>query len=112
MKPNYWLVLSSLTLIAPAIVCHKTGDHGLKLMYILLTTVSSVYHATKNPYLVYLDYSCAQLTNAYSLYIIIKGGWASMPCYSLWLSYIMIVYYYGYINKSLIWNPDLDAATP
>ena len=112
MKPNYWLVLSSLSFIAPAIICQKTGYYGLSRMYILVTTVSSVYHATKNPSLVYLDYSLSQLTHAATVYTILKGEWDSMPAYSLWLSYAIFIYYYGYLTKTLVWNPDLDSATP
>ena len=35
-----------------------------------------------------------------------------MPAYSVWLSYAIFIYYYGYLTKTLVWNPDLDAATP
>jgi hypothetical protein len=35
-----------------------------------------------------------------------------MPAYSVWLSYVLFIYYYGYINKTLVWNPDFDSATP
>ena len=35
-----------------------------------------------------------------------------MPAYAAWLSYVIFIYYYGYQNKTLVWNPDLQAATP
>lgn len=93
MQSNYYLVLSSLTFLAPAIV-------------------SSYYHFSKNHYILYIDYPLNQITHITTLYRILPGRWASMPAYSVWLSYVIIIYYYGYITKTLIWNPDLDAATP
>ena len=74
--------------------------------------VSAVYHATKHPYLLYLDYSLDQIAHVATLYTITPGGWRTMPAYSLWLSYILFIYYYGYMNKIFVWNPDLGAATP
>jgi hypothetical protein len=46
------------------------------------------------------------------LYRIIPGGMKTMPYYFMWLSYTICIYYYGYMNKTLIWNPDVHAATP
>ena len=112
MKPNLFLVLSSLSFLAPAITCYNSRYYGLSGIYVLVTTVSSVYHVTKNPSLVYLDYSLSQLAHLLTVHRILKGGWASMPAYSLWLSYAIFIYYYGYLTKTLVWNPDLDAATP
>ena len=112
MEPNLWLVLSSFTFLAPALTCYKTSNYFLTSVYILVTVSSSVYHATKNPYLLYLDYPLMQFGHATVLYYIIDGKWASMPYYTLWLLYVIFIYYYGYKNNILVWNPDLEAATP
>ena len=112
MKPNMWLVLSSLSFLAPAITCYKTNNTHLTVVYILVTTVSSTYHATKNQSLIYLDYSLSQLAHAMTVYTIIKGGWSSMPYYFVWLMYVVLIYYCGNLNKTLVWNPNLEEATP
>jgi len=112
MEPNPWLVLSSLNFLAPALVSYKTKNYDVATLCCIVSVVSSLYHITKNPYLLYIDYPLNQLTHITTVYRILPGGWASMPAYSLWLSYVLFIYYYGYINKTLIWNPDLDAATP
>jgi len=78
----------------------------------MVTIVSSSYHFTKNPYLLYIDFPLSQFAHIITLYRILPGGWASMPYYSLWLSYVLFIYYYGYINKSMIWNANLEQATP
>jgi hypothetical protein len=112
MQPNPWLVLSSLSFLGPAIVCHKIRNPYLMSAYMIVTIVSGTYHATKNPLLVYADYSIAQLTHAMTVFTIIPGGWASMPYYSAWLTYAVYIYYYGYLNKSMVWDSDLVKATP
>lgn len=112
MKPNPYLVLSSLTLGAPAITSYLMNDYLMMSLYGSLTIISSIYHATKNPHLVYLDYTTAQITHAFTIHRIIPGGSASLPYYSGWLAYVVFIYYYGYVNKVMVWNPDLDAATP
>jgi hypothetical protein len=111
MKSNPWLVLSSLCFIGPSITCYLTDNTALSGMYVLVTTVSSTYHATKHPTLLYLDYTTAQIAHFYTVLTIYKGGWASMPYYLIWFIYTVYTYYYGYVYNTLIWNPDLDAAT-
>ena len=112
MKPNPYLVLSSFSFLAPAIVTYRVHRPNLTFLYITVWLVSSLYHATKNPSLVYIDYSTAQLTHAATVYYIIPGGYASMPYYFCWLFYALVIYYYGYQNQTLIWDPDLNKATP
>ena len=57
MRPNPWLVLSSLSFLVSATTCYKTSNYFLTGLYIAISLVSSTYHLTKNPYLVYIDYS-------------------------------------------------------
>jgi hypothetical protein len=112
MNPNLLLALSSLSFLAPAITSYKSGYYDITTLCSIISLVSSLYHITKNPYLLYIDYPLNQITHIITVYRILPGGWASMPYYSLWLSYAIFIYYYGYLTKTLIWNPDLDAATP
>jgi len=112
MNPNYYLVVSSLTFITPAIVSYKTQNYDVSVLCSIVSLVSSLYHISKNPYLLYIDYILNQIAHITILYRILPGRWASIPPYSIWLCYIIFIYYYGYLTKSLIWNPDLDKATP
>jgi hypothetical protein len=112
MESNYYLALSSLSFIIPAIVSYKTSNYDVSALCAMVSLVSSSYHITKNPHLLYIDYPLNQITHVITFYRIFPGGWMSIPAYSVWLSYIMFVYYYGYLTTSLIWNPDLNAATP
>ena len=112
MEPNPWLVVSSLAFLAPAFTCYMTNNYYLSVIYGVVTFVSSTYHATKYPYLLYIDYPLSQIAHVLTLYRIIPGGWASMPYYSGWLSYAIFIYYYGYKYKIMVWNPDLEMATP
>lgn len=112
MEPNYWLVLSSFSFIAPVVTSYITKNYDLSVVYLAVVAISSAYHSTKNSYILYIDYPLNQLSHALTLYKIIPGGWASMPYYSAWLSYTIFVYYYGYLHKTMVWNPDLDSATP
>lgn len=112
MEPNYLLVLSSLSFIIPGIVSYNTCNYDVSVLFILESIVSSLYHATKNPYILYIDYSLNQITHIISLYRILPGKFTSIPYYTIWLLYVICIYYYGYLTKSLVWNPNLDAATP
>ena len=112
MNPNYWLVLSSCSFIAPAITCYYSKNYLLTYTYCLLTLISSLYHATKNPSLIFIDYSINHIVHILTLWNILKGREYSMPYYCICLSYIFTIYYYGYITKTLVWDYNLDTATP
>ena len=112
MKPNYWLVLSSLSFLGPVVICYQTNNYYLSGIYCMVTLVSSSYHATKNPIILYIDYPLNQLAHIITFHRILDGGWASLPYYSIWLSYVLFIYYYGYSHKIMTWNPDLEKATP
>jgi hypothetical protein len=112
MNPNFWLVLSSLSILGPAALAIQLKRYTISSIYLLVTITSSAYHYTKNPYILYIDYPLNQLSHAVTVYTILPGGMKTMPYYFIWLIYTVYIYYYGYINKNLIWNPDLDAATP
>jgi hypothetical protein len=112
MTPNYWLVLSSLSFLAPAIVSIQLQYYEIATLSFLISFVSSWYHITKNPLILYIDYPLNQLSHITILYKIIPGGMRSMPYYFIWLLYVITIYYYGYINKKLVWDPDVNAATP
>jgi hypothetical protein len=111
MEPNYWLVLSSLTFLAPAIVSYNTNNYAVSYVYFTLVPVSCLYHSTKYQYLQYLDYTFAHSAHLMGIYTIIPGGWFAFYYYCLWFSYNFTIYYYGYITKTMIWNPDYASAT-
>lgn len=53
MNPNLWIVLSSLTFIGPAIISYKTYNYDVSTLFVLVSIISSYYHFSKNPYLLY-----------------------------------------------------------
>jgi len=112
MNPNPYLVLSSLSFLAPSVVAYQTKNLDLAALYMMIWVISSTYHATKDPYLVYVDYLLAQVTHGITVYRILPGGYVTMPYYSCWFMYTFFIYCYGYMNQVLIWDPDLDKATP
>ena len=112
MKPNYWLCLSSLSYCFPCVMCFRLGHPYLAGVYGLVVTASTSYHATKYPIILYIDIPLAHLAHGLTLYKIVIGGLKSMIPYSFWLTYTVITYYHGYKTNSLIWNPDVQKATP
>jgi len=111
MEPNYWLVLSSMSFIAPTILCYNLNNPILYGVLIMVIYISSAYHATKIPYLLYLDIPLLYTANLITLYNILPGGWKTIPYYLVWLVYALFVYYYGQIHKTMVWNPNLKQAT-
>jgi hypothetical protein len=112
MNPNFWLVLSSFSFLAPAALSIKMKSYDIASIYLLVSITSSAYHFTKNPYILYIDYPLNQLSHVMTVYKILPGGMKTMPYYFIWLTYTVYIYYYGYMNNNLIWNPDIQAATP
>lgn len=112
MQPNPMLFLSSFSYILPCIVCYSVGQPALATLYGAVIVVSSSYHATKNSALLWLDVPLAHIAHLLSLAFIVKGGWWSMPAYFAWLVYALTAYYYGQRTQTLIWDPDVDRATP
>jgi hypothetical protein len=112
MEPNLYLTRSSLFFIAPCLVSYLTRDYHITFIYVLVTLVSSVYHATKHPRLLHLDVSTAHLAHLTTVMTILPGGSATMPYYFAWLSYACFIYYYGYKTQTMVFLPDLKAATP
>ena len=112
MEPNLYLTGSSLFFIAPCVVSYLTQDYHITVIYVLVTLVSSVYHATKHPRLLHLDVSTAHLAHITTVLRILPGGLATMPYYLAWLVYASFIYYYGYKTQTMVFLPDLKAATP
>lgn len=56
MKPNPYLVLSSTLFVIPTTVAANYRDWNIYAIFLYMTVVSSLYHATKYPPLLYLDY--------------------------------------------------------
>ena len=111
METNYWLVASSLSFIAPGVLCYTLNLPGMSLLYALVTCASSAYHLTKHPWFLWIDLSLNHLNHVSTVVYIINGGLVSMPAYFAWLLYVVIIYYYGHTTSSLVWHPDRSTAT-
>ena len=112
MEPNPWLVTSSLSFLLPCALCYVLNLPVLSAIYGLVTCVTSIYHATKHPTLVWADFALSQLSHVMTVSYIVQGGWVSMPAYAVWLTYTLLTYYGGYATSTLIWDLDRTRATP
>jgi hypothetical protein len=112
MEPNYWLSLSSLSYLLPSYIAYSIGYTYLGVLYIVLTTISVIYHSTKIPSLLLIDIPVSHINHILSFLIIIKGGFISISLYLSWLLYTLYSYYYGYQTSSLIWHKDPEKSTP
>jgi hypothetical protein len=112
MDPNPYLVASSLLFFAPSFLCYTLNLPFLSAIYGLVACVSSTYHATKYPGLLWIDFPLNHLNHIATVVYILQGGWVSMPAYAVWLTYTVYTYYGGYRTSSMIWDPEHDRATP
>jgi hypothetical protein len=112
MQPNLFLVVSSLNLLIPALTCYRIKYYYLSYLYSITALTSAAYHATKLPQLLYIDNFNAQVAHLASVYVILPVIDKLIVYYGIWMSYTIFVYYYGYLNNTMIWDPDLDRATP
>lgn len=111
MKPNYWLATSSLFLMMPAWAAWKCGDTIRIWYHTGVTVVSVTYHLTKHPVVFWIDFVTANSMVPSILPLVSQRDY-TMFTYACGVGYCFFMFYYGYIKKDLVWNPDVDQATP
>jgi len=112
MDPNPYLVASSLSFLFPSLLFYTLRLPFLSSIYGLVACTSSIYHATKHPAILWVDYPLNHISHIATVSYIIQGGWISMPAYVVWLIYTVLTYYVGYRMSSMVWDPVHDRATP
>lgn len=111
MKPNYWLAASSLCLMMPTWAAWKCGDTIRIWYHTGVTVVSVTYHLTKHPLVFWIDFVTANSMVPSILPLVSQRDY-TMFTYACGVGYCFFMFYYGYIKKDLVWNPDVDRATP
>ena len=111
MKPNYWLAASSLCLMMPTWAAWKCGDTIRIWYHTGVTVVSVTYHLTKHPLVFWIDFVTANSMVPSILPLVSQRDY-TMFTYACGVGYCFFMFYYGYIKKDLVWNPDVDQATP
>ncbi len=111
MKPNYWLATSSLMLFVPAWAAWKAGDVVRVWYHSGVAVISVTYHMTKHPVIFWVDFAVANSLVPSVLPLIVQRDYMVVT-YLVGLSYCTGVFYYGYMKKDLVWNPDVNRATP
>ena len=111
MKPNYWLATSSLFLMMPTWAAWKCGDTIRIWYHTGVTVVSVTYHLTKHPLVFWIDFVTANSMVPSILPLVSQRDY-TMFTYACGVGYCFFMFYYGYIKKDLVWNPDVDQATP
>ena len=108
MESNFGLVLSSLTFIFPTVITAYNGHLLSTTSNMIVLCTSTMYHMTKNQYILQYDLIACNINAIVSLYYCITYR----KFLILWvLLYCLFVYHYGYHNKSLIWSDNYYEAT-
>ena len=111
MKPNYWLAGSSLFLMMPTWAAWRCGDTIRVWYHTGVTVISVTYHLTKHPAVFWIDFVSANSMVPSILPLVAMRDY-TMFTYACGVGYCFFMFYYGYIKKDLVWNPDVNAATP
>jgi hypothetical protein len=109
MNPNPYLVGTSLLFIVPASYAAYTRFWSACAVLTYLMTVSSIYHATKNNYLFYLDQTACILYALYTMHQSYKHG--LIYVWYVGTGFTVLVYYGGYLTQSLVYSRNLVVAT-
>lgn len=109
MQANPYLVVSSLLFLVPTTYAAYTRIWSAYAVLLYITAVSSLYHATKNEKLFYLDQTACILYAAYSGYQLYKNNVIYVWYFSAGFS--ILVYYGGYLTNSMVYSPNIVIAT-
>jgi hypothetical protein len=109
MLPNYFLIGSSLLFIIPATIAELQQFWVGYYISLFTTIISSMYHATnlrELAVLVELSYILCAMCTFYTC--MIKG---SIALWCIPAGFCALVYYGGYLTKTMVWDPDQGVAT-
>jgi len=109
MLPNYYLVGSSLLFIIPATIAQLQQFWVGYYIGLFTTIISSLYHLTKLQELFWPDRLAYFLYTLSTIYICKKKGLVALYCIPS--SFCTIIYYGGYVTRTMVWDPDQRVAT-
>lgn len=105
MEPNPYLVCSSLLFIVPTTMGAYYRQWNLYLTFLLITIISSLYHATKNKYLIIIDYAACYNIVYVMYYQTAKIG--QTQNYLIWTGACGMLFWGGYLTKRLVHSPNI-----
>ena len=109
MEPNPYLVASSLTFIIPTTLAAYNQQWLHYSILLNLMLMSSLYHATKNITLFYLDQVACFALTASTIRLSLINNHYTVPITTI--GYTIGTYYGGYMYNTFIWSPDKSVAT-
>jgi hypothetical protein len=109
LSPNPYLVATSITFVIPTTLAAYKQVWSQYVACLLIIIVSSLYHSTKNEILFWLDQVVCIALTINSIKLALKHKLYAIPATGI--TYILTMYYGGYVTKTLIWSPDLTVAT-
>lgn len=112
MQPNPWLIGTSLAFLLPL---GYTLRHRQTLVMAaalwLVVIVSTIYHATKDPILFWIDQLAVFTLGLSALYFGLKQGGAPLLITVIVVAGCAAAYYGGWLFDSLIWSEHFTTAT-
>ena len=109
MQMNPWLMATSAAFVVPYIVAARGGVPLLATSSLALAAVSSLYHATKDPVLFWVDqvavFSLATATLIHGY----RYNTIHISCTFIGLN--IVLYYIGWCLTGLVWSHDFIVAT-
>lgn len=104
-KPNPYLVCSSVMFIIPATMGAYYRQWNIYFTFIFITLISSLYHSTKNRYLIIIDYAaCYNI-----VYVLYRQSAAinQLLNFSIWCGVCAVIFWGGYLTNRFIFSPNM-----
>ena len=112
MQPNPWLIATSLAFLIP--LGYTLSDRRTFILagaLWLVVIVSTLYHATKDPVLFWLDQVAVFTVVLSALYFGLKQGGAPLVIMGIVGAGCALMYYGGWLFDSLVWSEHFATAT-
>lgn len=110
-QPNPYLMASSTVFIIPLYYANRIGNRPVQFICGSLTAVSLLYHATKHPFVFWLDQTAVWTFIVRSVIEGLRGGPKSLLFVAAANLTSAYLYVYGRYSKSLIWSDRYGEAT-
>jgi len=113
IKPNYYLVGSSLFLSLPGIFFLQRAEYIGTAISFGCCLLSIAWHSTKPRYqlILYLDMFFANLSAVLAIHTSLRGLPYSLVPISFFMGGSYVLYHVGHVHKCFAWDSDLATAT-
>jgi hypothetical protein len=105
MQPNPYLVCSSLLFVIPTTMGAYYRQWNMYFTFLFIMIISSLYHATKNKYLIIIDYIAC-----YNIVYVMYYQTAKInqtQNYIIWCGACGVLFWGGYVTKRLVHSPNM-----